>query len=521
MVLLFLVASGWLLAAAGVATADNYTVQVEADYSPNPIPGPVEVGTPTDIDLTAWVLDPPSNSNPYTCEIQGPFWTRDPITNSPDSWSIVVQYSQTDPNSLGTPPSGSYSYSVNQGSVSSADAALSFTANVEGYWSITASAQVYYNNGSCGDQWLGMKSPPPIKLTFNPLGDQLFDLEGKPDSDIALRNEYVAQILNCEVLKGWKVRYTAPPVNTNVTWWYKPGGVDTQFGAGNPFERTENTVGTWTTIYFKSTQFPNGSAPRTVVVGDVTSPAGAPGFDLQAGGNYTKAGFVVNSPAGAAITMSGEVDLAGGSPALTKFKWGFIQGVQAVRNTTYTANAITWNAASPNGATLTFPTDMSVKNIPAPPPLINDAPINHQLYGDTNPVALGTAGTAQDRPENAASPLSLPMRDTAMNNSPVSYQILANQNQSWTFTVWVTVFNTETNQYVPLRQRGWTLSWDTTAAGPWVAAPGAEVPAGSLTKPSDAEDTILIDGRMQKNTVDPFNIATFGADKTRAKPDQP
>jgi hypothetical protein len=48
---------------------------------------------------------------------------------------------------------------------------------------------------------------PGQQVTYN------FDAEGKPNSDLALRNEFVFQADTCEVLKGWQTRYTAPQGN--------------------------------------------------------------------------------------------------------------------------------------------------------------------------------------------------------------------------------------------------------------------------------------------------------------------
>src|SRR5437773_1328523 len=93
-----------------------------------------------------------------------------------------------------------------------------------------------------------MPKPPPPEETAA-------KIEAMPNSDIALGNTYREQPVRVEVLKGWKVRYTAVSVDdpAKVTWF----NGDTQFGMGSPLEREELTVGDFF-ITMKATK--NGKA---------------------------------------------------------------------------------------------------------------------------------------------------------------------------------------------------------------------------------------------------------------------
>jgi hypothetical protein len=57
-----------------------------------------------------------------------------------------------------------------------------------------------------------------------------------------------------------------------------------------------------------------------------------------------------------------------------------------------------------------------------------------------------------------------------------------------TFTVWLVIFNTHTNQYVPLKQQNWTLDIDTGQPGPYVCEPQGS-PAAPSSRPTDASTT--------------------------------
>ncbi|MCI0348541.1 MAG: hypothetical protein L0Z53_03870, partial [Acidobacteriales bacterium] len=164
-----------------------------------------------------------------------------------------------------------------------------------------------------------------------------------PNDPNAVRNEYVAQVGDCEILKKWKTRYTAPAGVTDVTWWYIQAAGDIKFGDGSPYEETVNINSYWKAYYKgKKDGSPVTSGFRWVSSGEVESPAGTPGFDLTKDGKYSKLGFWAKPPilddkgqvikgAKSALYFSGQVDLKIGSVALTSFQWGFIQRIYGKR----------------------------------------------------------------------------------------------------------------------------------------------------------------------------------------------
>ncbi len=473
----------------------SFALQVEPSAG-CPVPqGPLDTGEPTDIALTASVLNPPSGYWYSPCQLNGPYWTQDPVNNTPTSWSIQVQYSQSDPTTFGTPQAGTFSSDVYQASVSAADATLEFFGLVGGYWSITATANVYYNDGACGDTWFGSAflALPPITVQNAP---PPFTVEAMPNSPIALRNEYVGQADPVEVLQGWQVRLTAPAGVANVTWWWQSAvGGPFQLGVGSPLVYTVGTLHSPQMWYTGTVGgVPQTSATRTITEGGVVSPAGAAGFNLTSAGNYTKTGFAVSftpqaiSPIDFALTMSGEVDLQAGSPALTKFQWGFVQSVQGTWNIATTAISITWNPNSMAGAMLTFPSGATTQPLPNPP-LLNDAAPGRQLYGTpppkgiaggfSAPTALNMQSSAGDTP-GLVPATSVPFMDSSFILDTVNYAVVSDNNVSLTFNVWLVVFNVATQQYVPLRQWPWTLAWNTTA---WPGPPAL----GVVATPAPAE----------------------------------
>lgn len=177
------------------------------------------------------------------------------------------------------------------------------------------------------------------------------------------------------------------------------------------------------------------------------------------------------------------------SPAnLTQFKWGFIQQVQGELGHIQTpSEVIMWSKNSPKGTTVQPPKQLTYDTIPATPK-INDSTLGHQLYSSTTPNDLGKKPGSLIYDTPMAKPYYVRKEDASDGTkADVAYDIQQDQKWNLTFTVTLVVFHNETQQYIALRQREWTLAWDTKNAGPWIAQPAANELA-PLTKPSDARD---------------------------------
>lgn len=245
------------------------------------------------------------------------------------------------------------------------------------------------------------------------------------------------------------------------------------------------------------------SAFRPQVVVEATAPAGNAGFKLTPRGQYTKAGFVVTAPdpaANPAMQMTGRINVIPGSPGGIKIFGGFIQRVSVTHNTRIDFDKVTFHDDSPAGSKVPVPDYFKPQDIPSAIS-VNDAPKGSHLYGGYFPFRLGIDGATDDTPE-AKGTYSVPYPASDGRNTNTIYTIKQNSSSNWTFMTWLVVGNYETDQWVPLRQRGWTLTWDTSQAGPWTAAPAGAETAPVTQPPPDTT-------KSAGNYMVPEGSATF------------
>jgi hypothetical protein len=347
------------------------------------------------------------------------------------------------------------------------------------------------------------QAQPAEKNGINLRGDAgkapAFTMESNPNHPLAVGPKWKAQSNPAEVLKGWKIRYTAPDPPGG-TWskveWYVDAlpldGVFKKVGEGNPFDREEDKVGLFL-VKYKGTDSTGNvawSGPRPHCVTDISVPAGPGGFDLVAGGEYTKTGFMVTPPdpvTDPAMRMSGQVNRTAGSPTVFKIGWGFVQRVSATRDMKLEYASHTFDPASPPGTTTSFPSYYKTQHIPSSI-LVNDAPRGPQLFSGHAPFRLGFPEAVTDTPSH---PPGGPHSWRASDGKPatIEYRIKQDHMAYWKFTTWLVVGNRVTYQWVPLRQRGWTLQWDTREAGPWRAEPDA-AETTPMTQPPDTTHAV-------------------------------
>lgn len=326
-----------------------------------------------------------------------------------------------------------------------------------------------------------------------------FAVEGRPNSDVALNDVFVEQPIDpVEVLKDWKTKFTAPAGATDVKWLTKAGMKE--FGKDSPLEVTEKTAGRFRVIMTGKLKGKNIEGERLVIVGDVESTE----FDIMAVGEYERSKtnpFDIIPPSSPAVTIKGRVALKKGSPELSKFQWGYIQGTEAERSGRWDFSIAAWAPGSDPKGVLTRPDFLALKNVP---PNTNDAPATSQLYDLSKSNPLGTAYGVSDTPSNPEG-IIREFKDNLGQPVRALYKFATPQVSAYKFKMWQTAFHSETQQYVPVRQKGWLLTLDAREKGPFKATPLGD--AASLEKLTD-----------KANPADPFNKLVDGPAGTTKHP---
>lgn len=455
-------------------------------------PAPWLVGEPITIPLSASYENAPTQNPSYgsMCTINGPLW---------DPWMLTVQWSPDNPDNLqGT---SQYGHMLTQGSDGST-ATLDFIPFVEGYWSLMPSATVRFNDGSCGNTWAASGLTTILLVLAAPAVDNTIDIACKTNNPLVvtlngialtdktkkkgenLGDVFVPQPGTHEILVGWTSRFTAPAGITDVKWHYKLPGSDVEklLGNGSPFEYKAIATSTYT-VYCrgkKDGQDWGPSEQRTVIASDIAVPNGNDGFNLVIGtgsglmtdGPYSTDKtdpFKIHLPSTVAMTMKASVQYAQNAPQVASIQWGFVQSVAATgpivldfdANGGPLMNGFAWLPASQVGQTVDYNDQLTMDPLPADK-LLCDSPEGNQLYGGTKGNVIGTTGQATDTPGPKT---VLGVRDfppkpaTPLLN--VYYRIQKHYKKTYNFNTWLVVFNSKTQQYVPLRQRGWSIVLDT------------------------------------------------------------
>lgn len=465
---------------------------------------------PVNIKLTASVLNPPWDGYGYT--IVGPFWERPP---EPTTWAVEVFYSETDPEPTGVAEPGTdYTISLAEfDPPSSPLAAMSFWGLKQGYWTIIAKPFVTYNNGAGGQKWWGEGVAKMMLMTTQKADPFVF--KSKPNTALAIGNEPREQRGGvCEVLVSWEQEYTAPDGVENVKWYsIFGGGKPVPMGTGKTVTWSDNLMGKWE-VYCTGTKDgkPWESEKRWVVVGEVESTA----FSLAPGGEYWRDvdnKLWIWSPkfpkdkAKAAVLMSGTIGVKAGSPALTTFKWGFVQSVKADIKTVHAYTdkyAAIWD--SPAGTTVTIPKAMIGQSVPEG--AIDVTAEGNILY--RSGTELGIPNNTEDTPFIPPVGRSLakvwkvhPMTmikerivslDSTGKLSYHAYSIQQDWSAKYWYQLYQVVYLPRTLQFVPVTQWNWQLSLDTKdMVNAWsvTADKAATIPRSQLPQPSLASASFV------------------------------
>jgi len=313
-------------------------------------------------------------------------------------------------------------------------------------------------------------------------GLNTFHVDITPNSELAVNNKYVEHIIpSVEVLKNWKVRYRAH-AGGGMVKWHVDGK---EIGEGASFEETKGTLGVFQVAMTDKDGLLLG-AIRTVTVGDVVSV----NFSLTPVGEYRKLPTIPDwvvppntnlfGVPQEAIQFQGRVNLALGSPPLTRFSWSYIQSVESNPDVKFHPYNIT-----PAGLEGTFVKAPPFFSSPTVPKNTNDTETpGLQLY--TTGVGLGANRTSDDTP-GITGPI---FRHDALTNAKkavdVIYALATPNSYDLKFTLWQVVYHAETFQYVPLKQCDWTLSWHTKDPGPWKAKLGDKGIEEANSRPPDS-----------------------------------
>jgi hypothetical protein len=248
-------------------------------------------------------------------------------------------------------------------------------------------------------------------------------------------------------------------------------------------EYEEPTVGTF---YIYMTGVKDGVeqvvGPRTELVSDVQLDSFALSIPGGGDGNYTKVDGVVTKPdmnmGKRALDITGQVSVKAGAPTLTDIKWCFLQSVGGTITIKWSLATVQFDPDSPVGTVVRRPDYFTSQNIPA-----NRS--DQTNYGEgmyAGPFDLGSPDSSKDTP-GPDSPLDETRKASDNRQATLTYKITGRQEFSVDYNTWIAVCHPKTGQYVPLKQKTWSLVYDSNEAGPWTASVGAEVTP--LTKPPD------------------------------------
>ncbi len=481
----------------GPGTTGIENIPVDLTYKPVfPMAARALAGQPFTYEFTAEV---DVNVLPITpCELGQPTW----------QWGVGAGYSSSPAGPYLDPPYGSWSHSMS--SPNSSATAVTFTTQVEGHWEFVVGVTVEYQD-SCANIWGGGGNVTLVESTF--AAAPPFKMESKPNSLVAIRNEYVEQIGTAEVLKDWNVRYTAP-LGGATRWQSRRAGETTWIWItqnqipveANPLEWTEDRVGDWDIRFARGAAFNEFSAARRIKVIEPQLVNFTLAVPDQGRGQYTKQAYHVLVPNSYAVGFQGAVDSTAASPSSLKILWGFVQSVEKLMNVTLNWDVIMWTPQTPNGTTVAFPTRLSAQSTPT---RVNDAPLGKQLYDGHSPYTLSQQLESTNDTPSAPNSAEQTFKDSLNQATLVKYDRNQHSGQSYAFVTWIVVYNRETQQYMPLRQIPWTLQIDTTQTGPWVANVG---PGASPTKPVEATESVA---KYNTPVLGPLTNPAIAAPRTR------
>lgn len=339
---------------------------------------------------------------------------------------------------------------------------------------------------------------------------EITDILSKPDNVFAINNEYTSNGKYwTEVFKNWKNNYIGlitPKIPKAQYYWERTEGSEpgenwktfvpakqlTSTNINDEFQ--EITTGEFRTrlaVQIGETAYV--SAPKAVKVTDTIVEK----FEVVAKGEYERQNNTtfINVPKDEAIFFNCMVKTDPGF-GYTFLHQGLIQGIKLKRYYVYfeATGEIKWKEW---GHQVTYPKWLKFDVTDAP--LVNDARKDETLYAGNNPEVLNKLFSQYDTPlfllangDTVDVAYGTNKQEKTPASALVSYKLKDKILFDAEFTTWLVVFNTTTQQYVPLKQQNWTLVIDTTlnnGTTSWKCNV-LGLPADASTKPTDKTTTI-------------------------------
>jgi hypothetical protein len=521
----WLVAAGLLVALCALAPAGNQTVTPRKGTVGTEADG--QVDAPKGADTSAADSIIPVQGQPKVTII-----TR--LFKLPSGWSfkefltkVVGQKSlwvdvipgEVDGYPLEVPTAGADAIRVNRVFDEGVTNAGGFPLQLEG------NLQPPSGKGKPQDFYWAVKVAPMVAIQ---------EIQGHPNNDLALNNEFIKQEGTVGVLKGFKVKYigivNSPASGDTYTWQYR--GHDgqsapadwTDFGTGLTFIRDENTVGDYD-VRLKLSRGGQDyySETRQVMVARVEGDM----MPLVTGHAYTRSDpelfphWIARPPGDDGIGGGAGIDFAEDSPRPENIKQGFIQGMEAVSlDVVYKMHHITWLEGSDLGAEATYYLYEILHNLnfPLGDPEVNDQKKGHYLQERTNPPTpceMGHPFIWTDCPGVTRGPGFIVDVKANKGNGTARVTYLIDRymwDEKYTLWLVVVVENAAENMahYIPLKQQSWRLQ----IASPdfevdeWFCVPEGQ-PGDASRKPTD-NTTTTSDVNQFKKTVPRKTVNTGG-----------
>jgi hypothetical protein len=256
-------------------------------------------------------------------------------------------------------------------------------------------------------------------------------------------------------------------------------------------------------------------------------------INITTGGSYALGGGRFRAVGGNAVNYSAQARIRPAgvdctAPQITNLRVGILQNGIAgvVGRITWDSPTIAWSGGVAAGTIVTVPREMRLTR--TQPTTANDsaatvAPLYDQpgkadtLDANSLKPPLGCAGgaaaTSNDSPGDVAPPtLVVPAQTVAgVNVGNITYRF-KNSTIEGGFTTWVVTFDTSSNDFCALRQRGWTINVDTAGPAPQRASPAAADAAASsdpLTAAPFANTLVNVPANSVTAPVNPAVMTTF------------
>lgn len=339
------------------------------------------------------------------------------------------------------------------------------------------------------------------------------EFAGRPTHQYALNTNFVAQVDDLQVLKGWESKFTSNEISdrndVELKWQRKAKG-DAEWadvGQGSSYEEKEDDTGEY---QIRAVALIGGQLVPTDAIDLLVGEVKIESFELVASGEYTRdvRGAISFPQNGSGLRMQGKVSYHG-DVVFNKFKWGFVQEIKSMNGRGPYIHSLwqvdydlfTWDVIADGIHANVFAASQKWRIDDDAPR--NDAPKGYQLYGKWEGVEIGKFAEWEDIPGRPRNPGHFTKfllafeddlgRETA--SAPIS-MVESTWKFHEDFTVWLVVYRgedgVEVAQYDTFVQQSWRLDAGKIPAGQlkgvWTAKPIGE-PEIPNRRPTSAEAT--------------------------------